>query len=317
MCKEIRVPAIVVENIVKKYDGFEALKGVSFTVERGEIFGLLGPNGAGKTTLLNIIAGVIKQSSGKVIVEGIDITSEPNKAKKIIGFMPQELAVYDSLSGYENLLFYAGLYGIPKREATKRVSELLKLVGLENVASKRAKTYSGGMVRRLAIATALINNPKILLLDEPTSGLDPDARRRFWDFLLKLKEEGKTVIIATHYVEEAEFLADRVAIMYEGKIIALDTPENLKKSIGPLSVIEVETKGPTNISKQLLAEFSEERKIVDKNGLYKIYVRDPDRILPVLVEKLASSRVKIVRIHVVEPSLEDVFIKLVGRRIEE
>ena len=213
---------ISVKDLKKNYGTFEAVKGISFDVYEGEIFGLLGPNGAGKSTTLEIIETLRDKTSGTVIVDGIDLDKDPNKIKKIIGVQLQASGFYPGLNLVELIKLFGGLYNQPVKPA-----EFLKLVNLEDKAKNKYKELSGGQKQRFSIATTLINQPKIIFLDEPTTGLDPQARRNLWDLIKDIRSKGTTVIITTHYMDEAEQLCDRVAIMDEGKIIALNTPDKL------------------------------------------------------------------------------------------
>lgn len=213
---------ISVKNLVKNYGTFAAVKGISFEVLHGEIFGLLGPNGAGKSTTLEIIETLRGKTSGEIIVDGIDLDSEPDKIKKIIGVQLQASGFYPGLNLKELIELFAGLYNQPVKP-----NELLQLVNLTDKAKNKFKELSGGQKQRFSIATTLINQPKIIFLDEPTTGLDPQARRNLWELVKSIRDKGTTVIITTHYMDEAEQLCDRVAIMDEGKIIALETPDKL------------------------------------------------------------------------------------------
>lgn len=213
---------ISVRDLKKKYDDFEAVKGISFDVYEGEIFGLLGPNGAGKSTTLEIIETLRTKSSGSVMLDGYDLDKEPNKIKSIIGVQLQSSGYYPGLRLYELVDLFAGLYN---QEVNSM--ELLELVNLTDKAKSKYKELSGGQKQRFSIATTLINKPKIVFLDEPTTGLDPQARRNLWELIKSIREKGTTVIITTHYMDEAEQLCDRVAIMDEGRIIAIDTPDQL------------------------------------------------------------------------------------------
>ena len=213
---------ISVKNLIKNYGNFEAVKGISFDVYEGEIFGLLGPNGAGKSTTLEIIETLRGKTSGAVIVDGFDLDKDPNKIKKIIGVQLQASGFYPGLNLVELIKLFGGLYNQPVKP-----SEFLQLVNLEDKAKNKYKELSGGQKQRFSIATTLINQPKIIFLDEPTTGLDPQARRNLWDLIKDIRSKGTTVIITTHYMDEAEQLCDRVAIMDEGKIIALNTPDKL------------------------------------------------------------------------------------------
>jgi ABC-2 type transport system ATP-binding protein len=213
---------ISVKDLIKNYGTFEAVKGISFDVYEGEIFGLLGPNGAGKSTTLEIIETLRDKTSGKVLVDNIDLDGDPNKIKKIIGVQLQTSGFYPGLNLKELIELFAGLYN-----QSVKSNELLELVNLTDKAKNKFKELSGGQKQRFSIATTLINQPKIIFLDEPTTGLDPQARRNLWDLIKSIRDKGTTVIITTHYMDEAEQLCDRVAIMDEGKIIALDTPDKL------------------------------------------------------------------------------------------
>ena len=300
---------------MKEYDGTMALKGVSFDVREGEVFGLLGPNGAGKTTLMNILAGVVRPTSGKAEVLGHDVVVESRAVRELIGFCPQETVAYEELSALENMLFYAGLYDIPRSEAKKRARELLEFMGLWEVAKKPVKEFSGGMKRRLNLAIALVNDPKVLLLDEPTTGLDPRARREVWRYIEGLRAEKRTVLLATHYMEEADHLSDRVAIMDLGRIVALDTPEALKKTVGELSVIEIEVEELGEAVIRALSPLSENGKILTGENTVRLYARDPDAVLPKVVETALSVGARVMAVRITEPTLEDVFLKLTGRRL--
>lgn len=218
----MQTPIISVKNLTKKYGSFEAVKGISFDVMQGEIFGLLGPNGAGKSTTLEIIETLRDKTSGEVLVDGMNLDKQPNEIKKIIGVQLQSAGYYPGLSLTELVQMFAGLYN-------KKIDplELLDSVNLRDKAKDKFKELSGGQKQRFSIATTLINHPKIIFLDEPTTGLDPQARRNLWDLILDIRKKGTTVIITTHYMDEAEFLCDRIAIIDSGKIISLDTPDNM------------------------------------------------------------------------------------------
>jgi ABC-2 type transport system ATP-binding protein len=217
---------IRVNNLIKKYKDFEAVKGISFEVIQGEIFGLLGPNGAGKSTTLEIIETLRDKTSGSVLVDGLDLDKEPNQIKKIIGVQLQSSGYYPGLNLVELINLFAGLYNQPIN-----AMELLKRVDLQDKAKNKFKDLSGGQKQRFSIATTLINNPKIIFLDEPTTGLDPQARRNLWDLILEINKTGTTIILTTHYMDEAEYLCHRVAIIDKGKIISIDSPDNLIDSL--------------------------------------------------------------------------------------
>ncbi len=305
--------ALVFKDVSKRYGDVVALQGVSLEVEEGELFALLGPNGAGKTTLLKIAVGLIQPSSGEVRVFGVDVLKEPAKVKELIGYVPQETIVYDELTGLENLMFYASLYDIPKSIAEERISEYVKLLGLEEHVKRRVSKYSGGLKKRLSIAASLIHDPKLLILDEPTTGLDPSSRRELWRILQELRKLGKTIVMATHYMEEAEVLADRVAIMNEGRVVAVGTPDGLKKKVGELTIVEVEVANPKPGLEEVLKPYSAGGRVLIKDTVLRVYLEEYETLLPKVIEELFHAGVKPLTIRVSEPTLEDVFLKLTGR----
>ncbi len=219
--------SIVIDGLAKKYENVTAVDGLSLQVEYGELFGLLGPNGAGKTTTINVLCGLLDPTKGSVQVGGHDITKEPTNVKEIIGVCPQETAIYTYLTGMENVQFFGNLHAMSPDNLRKRSRDLLERLGLLEDANRSAGKYSGGMRRRLNIAIALVHDPQIVFLDEPTVGMDVQSRHAVWDFIRQLKTRGKTVVLTTHYMEEAEELCDRVGIIDHGKLIALDAPRNL------------------------------------------------------------------------------------------
>jgi len=224
--------AIKIDGLVKRFSDITAVDGLSLEIREGEIFGLLGPNGAGKSTTINVLSGLIEPTSGSAIVGGFDIAKEPGKVRKIIGVCPQHSAYYKYLTGRENIKLFGDLQGMPKALINERSAYLIEKIGLEESADRKADGYSGGMVRRINLAMALINDPEIAFLDEPTVAMDPQSRRATWDFINEFRSSGKTVILTTHYIEEAEELADRVGIIDHGKLIALDTPRALMDANG-------------------------------------------------------------------------------------
>jgi ABC-2 type transport system ATP-binding protein len=219
--------AIVIENLVKEFEDVTAVDGVSLQVVEGELFGLLGPNGAGKTTIINVLCGLLKPTSGSAIVGGYDVQKEPAKVKEIIGVCVQETAVYPYLTGAENVELFGNLHAMDKNALKARRDMLLEKLGLTQDSERRAQKYSGGMKRRLSLILALIHDPQIAFLDEPTVAMDPQSRHAVWDFTRELKRNGKTIILTTHYMEEAEELCDRVGVIDHGKLIALGSPKDL------------------------------------------------------------------------------------------
>jgi len=305
--------ALVFSGVSKVYDNVIALRGVSLEIEENEVFTLLGPNGAGKSTLLKIAVGLIKPTEGSVRVLGIDVLKEPQRVKEVVGYVPQESIVYDEMKGLENLRFYASLYGMPKEVAEDRIGKYVSLLGLSNYINRRVRTYSGGLKKKLSIAASLIHDPKVLILDEPTTGLDPSSRRDVWSILEELKRSGKTILMATHYMEEAEALADRVAIINEGSVIAVGSPKELKKKVGELTVVEVEVANPRPGIEEVLRPLSTGGKVLVKDSTIRVYLDEYEVLLPKVAEALLTAGVRPVTIRVTEPTLEDVFLKLTGR----
>jgi len=305
---------IRVENLVKSYGNIVALKGVSFTVEEGEIFGLLGPNGAGKTTLMEILCGLRRFDKGKVTVFDLDITKKPEKIKASMGFCPQETLLYKYLSVRENLVFAASLYSLSSGKTKERVRFVSKFLGIEDILDRRIEKLSGGMKRRVSLAASIIHDPKIVILDEPTVGFDPHVKREFWELIKQLHEEGKTVLLSTHNMEEADALCDRVAIIDLGKIVALDKPNTLKKQYGGEAVIHVKVKG-SHLEKA--ENFLRPWKPKREEGELKIFVENPWKLMPELSSTLFGKGILTEKIEVTEPTLEDVFINLTGKRLVE
>ncbi len=311
--------AVNIENLRKIYPGgVEALKGITFDVDEGEVFGLLGPNGAGKTTTLNIIATLIKPTSGKAEVFGIDVSSKPGLVRRNIGYVLQDIATDDELTGYENMLLQARLYHVPREKAEKRIWELLSMMELEEAARRKVETYSGGMRRRLELAAALIHEPKLLLLDEPTLGLDPNVRRSIWGYIRRLnKELGTTVILTTHYIEEAEELSSRVAIIDYGEIKALGSPRELKAKLGG-EVIELRLDYIVN--DQLRGIFESIDGVLGvtiSDGVVRLKAVNSSSLLPQIISFLNTKNIKILEASIKTPSLEDVFVELTGRKLRD
>jgi ABC-2 type transport system ATP-binding protein len=226
--------AVELSHVGYAFADLRAVDDVTFDIDRGEIFGLLGPNGAGKTTTIRMLITLLKPDSGSLSVFGFDTRSAPTRVRRLLGYVPQQLSIDAQLTGWENVWLFARLFDVPGAERTDRVEQAMSLVGLADVASRMASTYSGGMIRRLELAQALVNRPRLLVLDEPTIGLDPIARRSVWERVLELREElDMTVLLTTHYMEEADELCDRVALMHHGTLRALGRPDELKAALGP------------------------------------------------------------------------------------
>ncbi len=311
---------IQVQDLAKIFDpDIRAVDGISFAVRRGEIFGFLGPNGAGKTTTIKVITTLIKKTSGRAVVDGIDVDKDPAAIRKIIGYAAQEVGIDDELTGRENLRLQCALYHLPKAEREERIAELLKAIDLEDAADRRAGTYSGGMRKRLDLAMALIPHPKVLFLDEPTTGLDPQNRAAVWDYIRGLNEQGMTIFLTTQYMEEADRLADRLCIIDHGHIMAEGTPASLKGSIGA-DVVTLSFKGnglanPNAAAKAALARISGIREIQEVDGGIAIYAQDAPALVPQIVLALNDAHLDIAELTLTHPTLDDVFMKYTGRKM--
>jgi ABC-2 type transport system ATP-binding protein len=309
--------AIIVENLVKTFEKFTAVDGISFTVEEGELFGLLGPNGAGKTTTINMLATLLRPTSGQARIAGFDVAKDRDSVRTSIGIVFQEPALDGKLTGRENLEFHTMMYGIEKVERRRRIGEVLGLVDLVDKADTLVEKYSGGMKRRLEIARGLTHRPKVLFLDEPTLGLDAQTRRHIWDYIRKLnKESGVTIILTTHYMEEADHLCGRIAIMDHGKFVALDTPERLKDILGG-DVVSMELEGETAAFIEALGkqEWVKRSKFVE--DVLSLTMERGERRIPELVMLAQEMGVTVNCVHLRKPSLEDVFLHFTGRSIRE
>ena len=304
--------ALDVEKLVKRYGDNQVLKGVNLKIPEGEFYALMGPNGSGKTTLASIIASVRFPTSGKIEIYG----KKPENAKELIGYIPQENFSSPILTGKENLMYFAGLLGYSKGAAEKIVKDLLTKVGLHKEAAKKVSDYSGGMRKRLEVATALFPKIKLLILDEPTTGLDPSARRKFLGLIQELREEKTTVLLITHIGADAE-LASRVGLIDEGEIIAQDEPEQLKKASGLKNVINVETTIKSEKIAETLRKFSEKKKVLETDVGYRIYCQDVEEATPEIVRSLDAIGCKATKIETEKPSLEDVFFKMTEKTIRE
>lgn len=301
---------IEVQNLKKRYGNFYAVNGISFEVEKGEIFGLLGPNGAGKSTTMEMLVGLRKPDDGTAKIAGHSIGKEANKIKKEIGIQLQSTSLFDLLKVKEIIELYASFY--PSHVPIQPLIDEMLLTEKQN---NLVKSLSGGQKQRLAIALALIHDPQIIFLDEPTTGLDPQARRTLWDIILKLKERGKTVVLSTHYMDEAHVLADRIGIMDQGKLIALDTPNNLVSSIQVESAIEFKTKQPER--EDVFKHLESVVNVVINHDFVTLYTRDLQGTLIDLLEYTKAQNISISDLGTRSATLEDVFLSMTGRGLRE
>ncbi|MDP6455288.1 MAG: ABC transporter ATP-binding protein [SAR202 cluster bacterium] len=302
---------ISVESLYKRFDDLVAVDDISFSVRRGEVFGILGPNGAGKTTTLECIEGLQEPSSGRISVLGTEVARDPNTVKERIGVQLQASAYFDYLTLTEILDLFGLFY-------SRRVppAELLSNMGLEDKANTTVGKLSGGQQQRFTIAATLVNDPEIVFLDEPTAGLDPQARRNLWDFVQSINAQGRTIVLTTHYMEEAEFLCDRVAIMDQGKIVTLDTPTNLVRSL-PVPY-EVRASTLNGFSTDGLANLDSVTEVLDdKNGGFRLRSSDAASTMPALMGWVAQNDIKLTHLEVTPANLEDVFLSLTGRALRD
>lgn len=311
--------AIQVERIVKRFGDFTAVKGVSFQVADGEIFGLLGPNGAGKSTLIRMMTTLIPITEGRALIDGHDVAEQPDAARRCMGVIPQALTSDINLTVEENLSIYAKLYGVPREERKRAIDELLEAVDLTKWRDAETRTLSGGMRRRLEIARGLVHSPRIFFLDEPTTGLDPVSRVAVWEMLGKLKaQRGLTILITTHYMDEADRLCDRIAIVDHGELVALDTPANLKRSVPGNNVIEVQFQAPPEDLHGRLAALPGVTSVQDEGAaMFRVLTTDGSRTTTDLVETAVRMGVTIKSLSVQNTTLDDVFVHYTGRQLRD
>jgi len=308
---------IETKNLTKKYNGFFAVKNLNLKIRKGEVFGFLGPNGAGKTTSIKMLTGILKPTKGEILINGKNVSST---IKEKIGLCPQDIVIWDSLTCEENLKLIGEMYGVEKNVLNERTKKLLKDLLLTEKTKSLAGSLSGGMKRRLNLGMALVHEPDIVVLDEPSAGLDPQSRLVLWDYINSLsKNEGKTIILTTHFMEEADRLSDRVAIMDKGELLVLDTPKNLKKKLGKGDVVEIKLSNTEVIEKALEMIIAIEGVEGTKEIEDKIVVRalDAVRKLPMIIDALKELDTEITDTSIRHNTLEDVFISLTGRGLRE
>lgn len=309
--------AIQVQNLQKCFGAFTAVKKVDFEVQQGEIFSLLGPNGAGKSTTISMLSCLLQPSGGDACVMGHSISRQPQEVKASIGIVPQDIALYGDLSARENLSFWGKMYGLRRRALTKRLDEVLEIIGLVERQKDRVDTFSGGMKRRVNIGAALMHKPDVIIMDEPTVGIDPQSRRHILDNIKELNSQGMTVLYTTHYMEEAQELSDHIAIMDQGQIIACGTHSELVKMVGELDRIDLTLNAE---SEMLILEWQAiegVHRVSVEDGHLTILAEDSNMILPALFESATRAKLRITSVEIQEPNLEAVFLHLTGKALRE
>ena len=307
-------PAIEMIDLCKAFGSFRAVDHLSLEVRRGEIFGLLGPNGSGKTTTINMLSGLSAPTSGEVRVMGYDVRRHGRSVRQILGAVPQETALYEELSAWANMDFHADLFGIPRKEKKERITTMLALVQLLDRKDSRVSTFSGGMKRRLALARALLHDPHLIYLDEPTLGVDIQARRAIWDYILSLRDQGKTVLITTNYLEEAQALCERLAIIDHGTLVALDTPEHLKQTYGG-SVVEIETARPSE-AQEVLSGLAGVKEVKQEGTHLTITTEGVYNVVPHIINLISQGN-ELRDLAVREPTLDEIFLRLTGTALRD
>jgi ABC-2 type transport system ATP-binding protein len=309
-------PIVAVEGLVKRYGDVVAVDDISFEIQEGEIFGLLGPNGAGKTTTINVLCTYTEPTAGEIAIVGHSVTADPEEVKRAIGVVPQDIALYPDLNAVENLRFFGQMYDVPKARLEARMGGLLELVGLAEHASRRVEHYSGGMKRRLNLAVGLLSEPRFLMLDEPTVGVDPQSRNAIFENIQALNRQGLTILYTTHYMEEAELLCHRVAIMDEGKIIALDTPQNLINTLGT-GIIHI---GVKDVDEEILARLQalpQVKAVARRDDTLAFETVDVQRALLDIIGLFNETDTPMTSLEILEPNLESVFIQLTGKQLRD
>nr|WP_206760611.1 ATP-binding cassette domain-containing protein [Sulfolobus islandicus] len=302
--------------MTKRFGKFVAVDHINFEVYEGEIFGFLGPNGAGKSTTIKMLTTVLTPSEGTAIVNGYDVIKQPAYVRQSIGVVPQEYTADEDLTGWENMMMMAGLYGIPKKVAEERSKELLEMVELTYAAKRKVETYSGGMRRRLEIAMSLISRPRILFLDEPTLGLDAQTRAAIWQYIMKLKEEYKmTIFVTTHYLEEADMYGDRIAIIDKGKILAIGSPKELKEKIGG-DLVSLQTNND-DLAMKVVSSIDGILDVKKANDGIRIKVRNGEEKAPEILESLVKNGIKVSRMSITEPTMDEVYMEVTGKRLRD
>lgn len=310
---------LVVNDIKKSFDQKEVVRGVSFQVEKGESFGLLGPNGAGKSTTISMICGLLAYDSGEIAVGGSSVKKRPLEVKKKIGVVPQEIALYPTMTAQENLLFWGRMYGLSRSKAKKRANEVLEYVGLSNRAKHKIETFSGGMKRRINIGASLMHEPELLIMDEPTVGIDPQSRNHILETVKKLNQNGMTVMYTSHYMEEVEFLCDRIGIVDQGKMIALGTKADLVNRLAGGTVIKLSVTSMNDGFTASLKTIPGVERVVTRleNHVLDIFVTDYHLAVGEIISCAVKNHVQVQSFEVQEPNLESLFLSLTGRSLRD
>jgi len=310
--------ALTVNGLTKVFNkNLVAVDHVSFNVKEGEIFGFLGPNGAGKTTTINMLITVLKPNEGNATVCGFDIAKQPSEVRSCIGVVPQEYTADEDLTGLENIILCADLYGIPREVSKKRAEELLELVEMTKFKDKQVATYSGGMRRRLELACGLINRPHVFFLDEPTLGLDVQTRIATWNYIKLLKKEySMTIFMTTHYLEEADMLCDRVAIIDHGKIITVGAPEELKEALGG-DIMTLSIKDGTIDISPVIQKVTRVKEVKKQDGSYRIKLEDGEETAPTIIDAVRAAGHNVTRLSLTKPTLDEVYLEYTGRSLRE
>jgi ABC-2 type transport system ATP-binding protein len=309
--------AIEVLDLHKSFGETKAVQGVSFDVRQGEIYSLLGPNGAGKTTTISMLSCLLRPNAGDARVMGHSVREDSMGVKSALGFVPQEIAVYEDLTARENLTFWGKMYGLRGGALKSRVNEVLDIIGLQERAKERVGKYSGGMKRRVNIGVALLHKPQVIYMDEPTVGIDPQSRRNILDSVVALKDQGMTVLYTTHYMEEAQELSDHIGIMDHGKLIASGTHEELVKLVGEQTRIDLTLNVPAENVLETWQKVEGVARVSAENGTVSALVTDSNAVLPRLFESIAGQAARITSVDIREPNLEAVFLHLTGRALRD
>lgn len=304
---------IQLKNVNKSFSTVTALNNVTLEINKGEFFGLLGPNGAGKSTTMNLLIGYLSADSGNILINGEEVSTTKLNFKKDIGFVPQSIALYDEMSALENLRIFGSFYDLPKEELEEEMNSYLSAVGLYERRKEEVRNFSGGMKRRLNLITALLHKPKVLLCDEPTVGVDPQSRNAIFDFLEKLNSEGLTIVYTTHYMEEAERLCNRVAIIDSGKIIALGTPDELLQMLPTTEHIYITKNDLTSANINIFKDYGE---IIDNNEKYELRLNKGAK-LSSFFSSIENANINVQNVTIQKPTLEELFLNLTGKRLRD